>query len=499
MLTFMFLKQADIPNAVKSFKTASSLASKQPNLDPNVKKELGKNRYDLWKHFYEAGVSEYDKFASLQDKDALDEAIKNYNNAYEIAPDEDKTFIRLGFCYEDAGDTTKAIEMFEKYVSVEKSNFDFLASKSIKLGSKLSFIKSKFGEPSKYVRFSTGDDTILTTVSNIDGKDLYAYFTAKKSSECWKKVKSDEKNAKLPNATDDCFTLYGLKYDSKLTDENDKTYPTDLNLTPLIQLASDNYFIGKKDISSQYIDKILLIDPDNSRAYNLKIAILVEQGKSEEAHKILATLVEKDPKNKTYLVQYGNFLANQAGVLSTKHSDLKGKDVTGSLQAREEAKKKYSEAIPYFTRVTEIDPEGEYGYYYLAVALKNLAGLSQMEEAEKYEADSLYKIKTELYYPTLEKSLLAYEKLRKFEKFRMDLYTLFDMANIYEVLGNKPKLMEMLVNLEGLEDGIAAAKKETYYYQLIGFYSRLKDNEKVNAFMEKTSKKINNFLRNHQI
>lgn len=231
-----------------------------------------------------------------------------------------------------------------------------------------------------------------------------------------------------------------------------------INIDPYAALAQKYYSNKKYDDAIRNLNYLITLKPSNKEASGLKIQILQETGNTDKAIAELEEATKISPENKRYWLQFGDLLSSMG---------------------------KYDEAISKYEAALRIDPNYDYALYNIASAYKNKAGSLQKIEQEKLEKDPKYQIKTENYFPDLEKSAEYYTRTSQTEQFTDNHNVLLQLANIYQVIENKEKLDETLKKLDEVEFMVEQNEKRAFYLDLLKLYSTMKNETKTQLIQKK--------------
>lgn len=237
--------------------------------------------------------------------------------------------------------------------------------------------------------------------------------------------------------------------------QNDVTW-SETNLSPLINLAQNAYEAKQYDEAIKYLDQILLFIPNDRQVNQLKVQSYVNQGSGDVAVNELKELIKKDPNKKEYHLQLGDL-----------YSEME----------------KYEEATDAYEAAVKVDPNFDYALRNLASVYKNRAARIQQVEVEKKEKDDKYEVKTELYFPLLEKSAEYFKRSTQTEMFKNDFDTYVELYNIYDVMDKEQEKKAAIKDLEKLENSIPDNREAAYYYKMLKIYS----DEKMNADVTRIS------------
>ncbi len=420
------------------------LEAEKTTLQPETKQQIPLTKFYIWTSAYNAGITQFNDFFSNQDKLLLDTAIKNFNIALMLRPENAEFWRLIGRAYEELGNQEKTIEIYKTYTTKLKNEIDWAKAVKVFLMMPRKDLISKLGKPVRSNGEMLGEDSVLTDTYSDMEKPIYIYYSL------------DEKKE---------FIVEGWRVNPPAEWlDNEKQNFTTLNIGPFATLA-EHYFniaISIRDnqkldsakkaeginenlnISKDYTKLITTLDPTNIDANRFLVNLYEAQGKSEEALVEIGNLVGKEPDNKFYLAQYGELFMRL---------------------------NKYDDAITQYEKALKIDPEFCDVNRNIAAAYKNKAVKIIQEQEDKKDKDKNYKENPEEYKPLLIKSAEYFKKSRSCEKYRNDLQVLSELANLYYGLNNlgmntKDDLNSIVDDLERLEQALPDNEKEAYWLKM---------------------------------
>ncbi len=144
------------------------------------------------------------------------------------------------------------------------------------------------------------------------------------------------------------------------------------NLHMLVLQARYEAELKHYDEAQTILDKVSQTDPALDDAYLLKSRILLAQGKTEEASRLISDLVEKHPKNAVLRLQYARMLVGQKKIteareqfriLSQQQPD--NADVIMSLALLSIDTGKLDKAKEHLNKLLKLNQRTDIAYYYL--------------------------------------------------------------------------------------------------------------------------------------
>ncbi|MFC2131480.1 tetratricopeptide repeat protein [Bacteroidota bacterium] len=454
---------AQVKLKLKKTKEAARLINEAEKLglEPNFQMQVPMVKMSIWVDAFNKGITKFNQYFTTQEKPLLDSAIHDFDIALMVRPNNAEFYRLKGRAYEELGNEEKVIELYKIYTEKLNNEISYAKSSNIFIMMPRKDLVSKFGKPqSKGVR--QGEDSLITDSYKALGNDIFIYYS------------QDEK---------DNFVVEGWRVNPPadwLPDERQQY--TTINIGPFATLA-EIYFNKATTIrdnpdldsaakvkginenlnkSKEYTKIITTLDPTNIDANRFLVNLYESQGKSEEALDEIAKLVDKDPKNKFYLAQYGEIFLRLS---------------------------KYDDAIKQYHAALDIDPEFCDVLRNIAAAYKNKAVEIIQSEQDKKDADKKYVEDITVYIPLLKKSAEYFDKSRKCEKYKNDLQVLGELAGLYFVLKNSDmsyleKLNSVVDGLERLEQTIPDDQKEVYWLKMCKILGDMKSPKADRACIE---------------
>lgn len=388
----------------------------------------------LWRLAYNFGVDLFNKYFSTKKTSFLDSSIKTFRAGTTVRPQVPDFYPLIAQAYETKGDIDEAVKYYELYGQVVQKELDFAKETGVYIKIPRANALQKLGKPeySRGLRYSPGSDSIIIDKFMVGNKEVFIFSNDKEK----------------------VFEVFGWRVEPPkewLSDE--KEQPTEMNSVPFAALAQ--IYFNKKDYdkSIQNVQKILILEPENSDVNSFLVSVYDAQGKRDEAAKFIESLVAKDPNNKMYRAQYGDIL----------------------LQLGE-----YDKAIAQYEQALKVDPNFDFALRNCAAAYKNKVALIQKKQIDAGKNEP------QEYIGDLEKSIEYFEKSRKTPRFMNDYEVLGELAQLYFVNNKIDKVKEMAAELEALDPLIKQEDKEKYLYVLLKVYdSYLKNEKKMKEIQEK--------------
>ncbi|MCX6139583.1 MAG: hypothetical protein NTX15_01930 [Candidatus Kapabacteria bacterium] len=410
---------------------------------PGIKAEqqtfVSVNLYNVWVARYNAGIIAFNGYVADKNVAKLLESQTALEKALAVKPEYSDPMVLLGQIQEIKGDTTKAIEIYQRWWDMERPGFDILKSKTITMGATRGDVIKALGTPSLTKMDSVSDGVIYKDRFDIGGRDIIVFSIAEGQAD-----------AKLEGWT--------YNAPSSVT-EVEKWRLRSATVTPLKSLAYIAYQRGTYSEALTWTNLVMQMRPADQELVPLRTQLLQNLGKTSEAMNEIKAQIEKEPNSVLYRLQYAAMLS-------------------GATQ--------YEAAVVQYKSVVELEPTNETALYNLAANYKNIASTKQRTELEKMDKNRNYRPDT-TYLADLKSSADYFERLRKASvKYKDDIIVLEQLANVYEVLKETVKVKAVVMELEALEDKYRASKD--YYRIMEGLYGRNKMMDKMKEAQEKGAK-----------
>lgn len=447
-------KEANLEEAIKHINAAENSA-----VDEKTKTQVQLFKNQLWIKLHDDGVELLNKFFETQSESLLDEAINKLTLGKEIKPEMPNFFNYLGNAYEAKGDTAKAMDFYNQYFKLVEPGIELARAKGIYNGMLREEALKSLGAPKSSQGFKTTTDSIIIEKYAFSIGDEFAKSGNQSGANG---IKSGLENEiftfYVGNAAK--MTLYGWKVDPpKKWLDNEREQPATISSAPIASLSQ--YYFDKKeyDKSLKYATSIIVLEPNNVDANNFLFQIYELQGKKDAAIKYLDLLISKNPENKNYRTQYGDYF------LKEKNND---------------------KAIAQYEIALKTDPEFPYALINAASAYKNKAKEIQDKQEDMFAKDPKYKRNMDEYKTVLIKSSEYFEKCLKTSKFQNNYQVLYELVEIYHVMDMNEKRDQKIREMENVEAVVDPTEKKTYYLKLIKIFDSLvKNPDKMNTYNTK--------------
>ncbi len=418
---------------IKGMNEAYTIAER--GASDEFKVAISRARFSAWAEMFNTSVEIYNRYAENGDSSKIDKGIETMKMAVDLKPDLPENYSVLGLLYDAKRDSSNSIASYEKYSSLQQAAVQFARTNGIAIGMTRSAALDKVGSAAMSQTMLSGTDSLAIDV--VRARDtLYLYS-----------IQKDKGN----------YVVEGWRVNPPAgwTDLEKERYAP-LNIRPFAQLGSIYYNRRDFDKALTNIDIISVLKPTDEQTQNLRVQIYGDQGKADQALISLSELVRQDPKNKSYLCNYALALLKM---------------------------ERYDEAVSNYEKALVLDPDYDVALINCAAALKNRAAMFQKEERERKEKDSKYKENEQRYFPLLNKSAEYFDRYRRLSSHRDDISCMEHLVNIYETVGDKPKLKVVVAELEGME--FSNANNPRYWEILGGVYSRSRQPDRADRAFKK--------------
>jgi len=380
--------------------------------------ELQTLKHNTWIQLYNGGLNTYN--ANPESKEAQQAAIGYLESARKLEPEQPETYELLGSVYYSAGDTAKGLANYIAEINQISAAYEQGVTMGLMLRQTPEAVERAIG----------GAPARKTTVS-IGGNDsAWIYIYPSKQSFIY-----FEKQPKPPYA----WQLSGWRVTSL---EAEGMQPIRVSTQAYALVANDYYQKGlatlgrgdKSGASSQFDKAVPLlmtlqqIDPSDEFAAQAIPDIYTRLERTDKAKQEYERILSEHPSKAMY-VSYGTLL-------------MKSNDYQGAVNAYEKA--------------LSLAPNDEAALFDIAAAYKNWAAADQKTKNPNYKAE-------------LDKSTEYFERLHAINK--TDAAALENLAENYDILGKKDKMITLVSEFEALKNTDAANSAE-YWDWLAKIYAR---------------------------
>lgn len=329
--------------ALKSYKKALELDPENPTFLSNVSFALNAlDKYDEALEYGEKAVKENPALISayintgnaLEGLGETEEAIKAYDKAIKYGPRESKAYVKKGCALQVLYRDKEAIENFDKALKIDPKYheaFYYKAESLIYIGN--------YEEAVKCMDKSIGMSNDNPEYYLGKGRALYFSGKYKESMEC-------------------------IEKSLKLDPESSNT---------LLWKARNHLCLKEYDKADEICDAVLRKEPDNPFAYDVKGSMLVARNQYKESIPMFDKAIELDPGYEDaysdkvgacyYMKSYSRCISI---ALETLKKYPRNVDVLCYLADCYSVKNMHNEAIEYYKKVIESNPDGDRFYSLVA-------------------------------------------------------------------------------------------------------------------------------------
>ena len=414
----------DLEGMIEAYRRA------EPGLSEERRRALPQIYYVTWAELYNTAVELYNRIVDSRDTSMLARAIEIVGKANVIRPEALENYDLEGRLYELRGDTTRALQSYEHYISLLEPEVQLARSTGLALGVLRDKAIDTFGPPvaSRSNRTTTGDSMIVDRFTH-KGDTVYVSSFARRQQGY--RVEGWRVNPPQSWSADERFRYAPIA------------------LGPFYQAATIYYNRRDFDRALQVLTRLSALSPSDETIQNFRIQIYRDQGRLEDALRELSQSANRDPNNKQLLAS-----------LALVYFQME----------------RYDDAIAEYEKVLQLDPTYDVALFNAAAALKNRAAQIQKEERERKDRDPKYKENEQRYFPLLLKAAEYFDRYRKLPEHRNDLTALEHIVNIYETVRNKERLRQIITELEAMEQQYSG---DVRYWELLGgYYARANQVEK---------------------
>lgn len=434
LLAKIKIDQGKLQQAAKIIKDAETKVQSE-----KYKSQIPAYKSNLWINSYNNGITKYRMGYNSGDKATLDSALFYFNTGIIIRPEILDFYNLKGFTLREMGDTVKAIQAFEKYVSMLDEEIAFAKENQVYWNMIVQDAINKLKIETDAQADTTQNGKILRVdQAKFGTDDLNMYSTNDESGNF--KIKGFRLN--LP----DDWT------DSEKT--NFFEFQTDAFRIVAQYYYSKNEFRKALDVSK----KLQKLDPFDKTINNFVVQIYRDLGQEDDAIAELKDLTSNNPDNELYWLLLADLYANLEN---------------------------YDKAIETYQKALQIDENYGIAHRNLGSTYKNKASIMQARESEKAEKDDTYEIDRNIYFPFLKKSAASFEKALESKDYAGSAEVLTELAEIYHITDEEQMLKKTLARLENIENNVPDYYKEKYYLNLLRIYSDRKNSAKSQEIQRK--------------
>lgn len=410
----------------------------QPPLTTEQRYNIGVRLYNGWLTKYNAALDDLNKGADTKNTTLLRQGLALLDTADILRPNyPENTFLRSTI-YRELSDESHENTELRRYVEMMAPTVDIGLRAGLALNMTESAVEAKLGTPSKKkVSDSTGGYLYF------DNQKLWVYLSPVKGSkprvDGWKVAPSSEP-----------------EFVSQL--------PYQIRSYPEYALGVAAYQAGEKD-KSRYdealkaLDRVSKYDPDRTGVSDVVSRIYINTGRTAEAKSALEAQIRANPKDPSAYITYGNLLFTM--------SDYNG------------ASKAFKDVLGL--GLPDTDDKVQVALFNLGAVYKNWGRTLQdsVETANKGRASTA--AQQTLYQAPLKEAMGYFERLKNVKAKDGDFTVMAELANIYEVLGDKAKVKATIKEIEGVQNMADNNTNANYWRALSRLYAIVNDVDKANA------------------
>ncbi len=416
-----------------------ALAATQPVLKPEQKANIYAKRYNLWLMNFNSALSLRDSAEATSNNALLQEALRRVDTAMLVRPGyPDNYFVRAAI-YRDMKDDAAAARANRDYVEAARSDIDAGMKAGLALGMSPEQVEAALGKPDggKVTQDRGG---FLHYTAN----DLYVYFS--------------------PSGSGGAAMVEGWHYfNNDGTPEQIKGAQYTLRSAPYYTLGVDSYFAGEKDPKQYdqaltYLQMVQQLDRQQGTVGQVVADIYVKTNRTDEARRSFEENIRQNPNDPALYINYGTLLVGLKDYNTAIRTLEKGLALTKAGEER---------------HLTSL--------YNLGAVYKNW-GATLQDSIKRVSNDRESAAQREVYAAKLRESLKYFEQYRAAQG-GTDFAVLSELANLYIVLDNQPKLQETISSLEKVES--TNASNRDYWQAMSRIYAIVGETRKAEAAQAK--------------
>jgi len=411
----------------EAFKRAESAT--QPPITAEQREAILLKRYNHWSVLYNGAARAH----AARD---FPMALRRLDTAVMIRESAHENLYLKGLILAASGDTVGQSKSYLEYARRVRPDVDKGVAAGIALGMSVEDVTAKLGAATEgEVSDSTGG---------------WGYFASRNLAVFY-----------APNAAGR-ITLNGWRAIGPAEIPISRRIPSSIQSDVFYTLGVDAYFEGEKnkaryDDALSYFTLVEKLDPSYDQAGKIIAQIYISTGRTAEARKRYEQEMRDSPNDATLAINYGNFLINL-------------EEFQGAIAQYEQA-----------ARVAEgKDAERHHqALFNLGAAFKNWGAKLQDSIRKAAGAKPPTKAQEEIYLVKLRESVKRFEDLKKIKGSTSDFGLLFELANLYQVLGENAKMKTLLKSLEELST--TQGESSTYWEAMGRLYANIGDGSKADA------------------
>lgn len=408
-----------------------ALEANQPTLKPEARANLFAKRYNLWLENFNSALSLRDSAEGSGNQALYSEALRKIDDAMLLRPGyPDNYFVRAAI-QRDLKNDAAATQSYKDYIQAARPDIDPGMKAGLALGMTPAQVESALGKPAKNEVSNRGGYLYYPT------DDLYVYFGPEASNgqtlvEGWHYYKNDDTPDRIKEAQ---YTLRGAPY---------------------YTLGVDAYFEGEKNQARyaealQYLQMVEKLDRQQDKVGQVIADIYVRTNRTGDARRSFEESIRANPNDPVLYINYGTLLVNM---------------------------KDYQAAIDNFRKVLPLTRPNEERHltalFNLGAVYKNW-GAHLQDSVRKATNNKETAAQATVYLEKLRESRNQFEEYRR-QQGGTDFAVLSELADLYIVLDDAPKLKETVTSLEAVKE--ANANNADYWSAMSRIYTIIGETRK---------------------
>ncbi len=409
----------------------------QPAISAEDRNNVAVKLYNGWLTKYNAALDNFNKGVSGKENARFERALALLDTADILRPGyPENTFLRATI-YREQSDQAREHEALGHYVELVEPNLNAGMASGLSLNMSQAAVQAKLGAPTRSkLSDSTGGWAYYS------GKNLWVYYAPSKDGkpvvEGWRLISTPEP-------------------------EMISQLPYQIRSYPEYALGIESYRAGEKD-NSRYndalrrLERVAKYDPERAGVSDVVSRIYVSTGRTAEAKSALEAQISANPSDPAPYITYGNLLFTAGD---------------------------YNGAATYFKKVLGLglpdsDDKVQIALFNLGAVYKNW-GKDLQDSIQKLVKDRPTAAQTAVYQQPLREAMTYFERLKNVKAKDGDFAIMAELANIYDVLGEKAKVKSTIKEIEAVEKLNDNENNPTYWVTLRRLYAITEDVDKSNA------------------
>ncbi len=404
----------------------------QPPLTNEQREAIVVKRYNQWGLVYNRADM------ARQNKD-YQVALKLIDTAIMLRKSAAENYYLQGLIFLGKGDTAKQTKLLEEYTRMLRPDVDKGLSAGLALGMSPADVAGKLGK--------AGEGEVSDTASG------WQYFPDK--GLCVYYVVGENGGGPM---------VMGWKTISSSDPAVERRISSAIRSEAFYTLGVDAYYAGETnkaryDDALGYFRLVERLDPSYKDIGKVIAQIYISTGRTAEARKRYEDEIKARPSDPHLRINYGNFLSNM-------------EDFPAAIP-------QYDQAVKLSAGNEELKEQHNQAIFNLGAAYKNWAVHLQDSVRKAAGTKPPSKAQEEVYMVKLRESQKQFEELRRLKGASVDFSLLFELANLYQVLRDEPKMKGVLKALEEMAG--SEGDKSSYWDAMDRLYANIGDGEKAEA------------------